>query len=61
MGAGYGEVVEALLSLARAGSKIEGIEPMKPKVDHAEAHGLCIREADLSEIQGKFLTRLQDD
>jgi 2-polyprenyl-3-methyl-5-hydroxy-6-metoxy-1,4-benzoquinol methylase len=54
VGAGYGEVVEALVSLAPPGSKIEGIEPMKPKVLHATARGLCIREADLSEVQDRF-------
>lgn len=54
VGAGYGEVVEAVALLAQSGSKIEGIEPMKPKVVHARARGLCIREAYLSEVQDKF-------
>jgi 2-polyprenyl-3-methyl-5-hydroxy-6-metoxy-1,4-benzoquinol methylase len=54
VGAGYGEVVEAVSLLAPSGSKIEGIEPMKPKAVHARARGLCIREAYLSEVQDKF-------
>jgi len=54
VGAGYGEVVEAVALLAPSGSKIEGIEPMKPKVVHARARGLCIREIYLSGIQDKF-------
>lgn len=54
VGAGYGEVVEAVALLAPSGSKIEGIEPMKPKVIHAQARGLCVKEAYLSGIQDKF-------
>lgn len=54
IGAGYGEVVEALGSLAGPGSRIEGIEPMKPKVVYARARGVCIREGYLSEIKDRF-------
>ena len=54
VGAGYGEVVEAVTLLATSGSKIEGIEPMKPKAAHAQARGLCIREAYVSDVQDKY-------
>jgi SAM-dependent methyltransferase len=43
VGAGYGEVVEAISALAPAGSKIQGIEPMRPKAEAARARGLDVR------------------
>lgn len=42
IGAGYGEVLEALHALAPAGSRIVGIEPMAPKVQAAQARGLDV-------------------
>jgi len=54
VGAGYGEVIEAVTLLAPAGSKIVGLEPMKPKADHASARGLTIRQCYLNEITEKF-------
>lgn len=50
VGAGYGEVVEAISALAAEDSRIEGIEPMKPKANWAQAHGLCVRQAYLEDI-----------
>lgn len=44
VGAGYGEVLEAVTALAPAGSRIEGLEPMKPKADAARRRGLTITE-----------------
>jgi len=44
VGAGYGEVLEAVSALAPAGSHLEGLEPMKPKADQARARGLTIVE-----------------
>lgn len=44
IGAGYGEVLEAVGSLAPVGSHIEGLEPMKPKAAQARARGLKITE-----------------
>lgn len=44
VGAGYGEVVEAVGSLAPAGSRVEGLEPMKPKAEEARRRGLTITE-----------------
>lgn len=54
VGAGYGEVVEAVSALVPTGSKVEGLEPMKPKAVHARARGLTIREDYLSEVLEKF-------
>lgn len=42
VGAGYGEVVEAVTSIAPAGSVIRGVEPMKPKAQNARDRGLDI-------------------
>lgn len=53
VGAGYGEVVEAVSGLAPAGSKVQGLEPMRPKAAHARARGLAIIENYLHESQEK--------
>lgn len=50
VGAGFGEIVEAVSALASFGSHVEGLEPMKPKADVARARGLSIREAYLNAI-----------
>lgn len=47
IGAGYGEVVEAVSKIAPIGSSIVGIEPMQPKAIAAQKSGLNI-------IQGLF-------
>lgn len=54
VGAGYGEVVEALASLATAGSRVEGIEPMTPKVEAAQELGLAVREAYTSDVTEQY-------
>ena len=54
VGAGYGEVVEAFVSLAPAGSRVEGIEPMTPKVEVARRSGLKVREAYITDVQDKY-------
>ncbi|MGI8426014.1 MAG: class I SAM-dependent methyltransferase [Actinomycetota bacterium] len=54
IGAGFGEVVEAVSSLAPTGSKVEGLEPMKPKADRARVRGLNINEAYLQQVKEKF-------
>ena len=54
VGAGYGEFVEAVSSLAPFGSRIGGLEPMKPKVDNAKKRGLNIHEMNLSEVREKY-------
>ena len=40
IGAGYGEVVEAVQSIAPRGSAVYGLEPMRPKVEAANRVGL---------------------
>jgi Methyltransferase domain len=42
VGAGYGEVVEAVMSLAPAGSSVIGLEPMLVKAHSAQKRGLNI-------------------
>lgn len=54
VGAGYGEMVEAVSALAPSGSRIEGIEPMKPKANWARARGLKISEKYLCDVTEKF-------
>jgi len=54
VGAGYGETIKALAFLAPPGSKIEGVEPMKPKALHAQKCGLRVQEGYINEIQDKF-------
>ncbi|MCE2917717.1 MAG: class I SAM-dependent methyltransferase [Rubrivivax sp.] len=44
VGAGYGEVVEAVKALAPAGSRVVGLEPMGPKAAEARRRGLEIIE-----------------
>jgi len=44
VGAGYGELLEAVSRLAPAGSRIEGLEPMRPKAMAARARGLLVTE-----------------
>ena len=48
VGAGYGEVLEAIATLAPKGSYVEGLEPMAPKARMARARGLSVTEAYLS-------------
>jgi SAM-dependent methyltransferase len=44
VGAGYGEVLEAVAALAPPGSRVEGVEPMKPKAKWARERGLVVTE-----------------
>lgn len=54
VGAGYGEVVEAIATLAPRGSRVEGIEPMQPKVKAARRRGLAVTEGYLSGVAGTY-------
>jgi hypothetical protein len=47
VGAGFGEVVEAVSGLAPPGSVVEGIEPMGPKARAAQDAGIPVREGYL--------------
>jgi SAM-dependent methyltransferase len=53
VGAGYGEIVEAVQALAPPGSRIAGLEPMRPKAAAARARGLQIVEDYLRPGQPK--------
>jgi 2-polyprenyl-3-methyl-5-hydroxy-6-metoxy-1,4-benzoquinol methylase len=54
VGAGYGEVIEAVRSLAPRDSLVRGLEPMHPKAQSARLRGLDIEEAYLSPEHGPF-------
>lgn len=53
VGAGYGEVLEAVTALAPAGSRLCGLEPMHPKAVKARERGLTILEDYLRPGQPK--------
>ncbi len=42
VGAGYGEVMEAVMALAPAGGRVLGVEPMLPKAEAAAKRGLNV-------------------
>ena len=42
VGAGYGEIIQAVEALAPQNSYVEGIDPMKPKVNRARKLGLNV-------------------
>ena len=54
VGAGYGEVVEAVMATFPANSAVLGIEPMEFKASDAQARGLPIKDLPLEEVQGQF-------
>lgn len=54
VGAGFGEVVEAVRALAPAGSRVAGLEPMEPKAQAARAIGLEIINGYLPDVTEKF-------
>lgn len=54
VGAGYGEILEAITLLAPSGSKICGLEPMKPKAENARKRGLTIHEGYIDSIKETY-------
>jgi len=54
VGAGYGEVIEAVTQSAQEGSYILGIEPMAPKVAVARRLGLPVDARPLDEVGADF-------
>ena len=54
VGAGYGELAEAVQGLAAPGSRIQGIEPMAAKVAAARARGAPVSQTALSEVHDRF-------
>lgn len=49
VGAGYGEIVEAVERLAAPGSAVGGVEPMEAKASHARKRGLKVQTSYLEE------------
>lgn len=54
VGAGFGEFVEAVRSLAPEGSTCEGIEPMVRKAQDAQQRGLPVRAAMMEDVQERY-------
>jgi SAM-dependent methyltransferase len=54
IGAGYGEVVEAIMDIAPKGSLVCGLEPMRPKIVKAKLRGLNIIEGFIDENTPTF-------
>ncbi len=54
IGAGYGELIQALKKLTSKKSQIIGIEPSQPKVKVAQKLGLDIRDTELNKITESF-------
>lgn len=54
VGAGFGEVMEAIVELAPSGSVVEGLEPMHPKATQAKKRGLVVHEQFLDQLTAKY-------
>jgi 2-polyprenyl-3-methyl-5-hydroxy-6-metoxy-1,4-benzoquinol methylase len=54
IGAGFGEIVEAVKQLAPRGSCIEGLEPMQPKAVRARERGLTIHNCYLDGLNQTY-------
>lgn len=54
IGAGFGELIEALRDVLPAGSRIRGIEPMAAKAAHARARGLPVSSERLAQLADSF-------
>jgi 2-polyprenyl-3-methyl-5-hydroxy-6-metoxy-1,4-benzoquinol methylase len=54
VGAGFGEVVEAVQKRLPQGSVVEGIEPMRAKVAEARRRGLPITSRSLSDLPQRY-------
>jgi len=54
VGAGYGEFVQALLSVLSTSSVVEGLEPMTHKVEKAREFNLPVRQGFLSDVTATY-------
>lgn len=54
VGAGFGELLEALAKVMPPGSAAEGIEPMVPKAESCRRRGLLVRTCYLSDVKDRF-------
>jgi 2-polyprenyl-3-methyl-5-hydroxy-6-metoxy-1,4-benzoquinol methylase len=54
VGAGYGELVEAVQGRLSPGGRVAGVEPMAAKVRVAQARGLPVSQTPLSELRERY-------
>jgi Zn ribbon nucleic-acid-binding protein len=54
VGAGFGELVEAVTSIMPHGSACEGIEPMLPKSQDAQRRGLPVRAVYMQDVKERY-------
>jgi len=54
VGAGYGELIQAVRGLTAPGSEIVGIEPCEAKAKKAKALGLTITKGGISDLHGRY-------
>lgn len=54
IGAGFGELVEALGLVLPKQSEVVGLEPMQPKVKAARARGIALQDGELATIDRQF-------
>ena len=54
IGAGFGELVQAVKGLAAPGSEVRGIEPCEPKVKKAQSKGAPVDGTPLSKVHETF-------
>ena len=54
VGCGYGEILEAVQSLAAANSIVEGLEPMVPKAIFAKKSGLIVNNCFLDQLEKRY-------
>ncbi|MDP2471475.1 MAG: class I SAM-dependent methyltransferase [Candidatus Palauibacterales bacterium] len=54
IGAGFGELLEALDVLVASGSELLGLEPCEAKVKWCQSRGIPVTSAELRDISGEF-------
>ena len=54
VGAGFGEILQAVNLVAPKDSIVKGIEPMEPKALHAQKNGLNVQFGYLDAVEGKY-------
>jgi SAM-dependent methyltransferase len=54
VGAGFGELVEAVRDFAHARCACEGIEPMRPKAIDAQQRGLPVQPIMMSDVKDRY-------
>ena len=54
IGAGFGEIIEAINIVAPKNSNVQGLEPMEPKAKDARSRGLIIKQGFIDSVTEKF-------